>query len=244
MVLSASAWAQLLVIGLGALVGLWICPRVTTLPQPALALGYGRRVGAALLVTFGLLLVLALTATGQAPWSAQVAAAFYRTGALVFGGGHVVLPLLKQTLVIPGWLSESAFLSGYGAAQAVPGPMFSLAAFLGDRLFDGRAGLLGAAVGVSAIFLPGLLLVAGALPFWRVLSGQGAAARMLAGINAAVVGLLAAALYDPLWIGAVHDGGDFAIAVLAFGLLQAARWPVLVVLVFCVLAALLRGLVH
>ncbi|MET0330306.1 MAG: chromate efflux transporter [Dyella sp.] len=244
-VLSASAWTQLLVIGIGALVGLWIGPGLLARPQPVLALGYGRRVGAVLLSTFGMLLALALalTTADRAPWLAQ-AAAFYRTGALVFGGGHVVLPLLKQAVVAPGWLSESDFLSGYGAAQAVPGPMFSLAAFLGDRLFDGRGGLLGAVIGVAAIFLPGLLLVAGALPFWCALSGQGAAARMLAGINAAVVGLLAAALYDPLWIGAVHDGGDFAIAVLAFGLLLAARWPALVVASFCVLAALLRALVH
>jgi chromate transporter len=242
MALGGSAGMQLLVIGLGALLGPWLCPRVQAQPGQALALGYGRRVGGVLLLAFGVLLALALLATAsRVAWPAQVAAAFYRTGALVFGGGHVVLPLLKQAVVTPGWLGEGAFLSGYGAAQAVPGPMFSLAVFLGERLFDGRGGALGAAIGVSAIFLPGLLLVAGALPFWRVLSTRDTAARVLAGINAAVVGLLAAALYDPLWVGAVHDGGDFAIAVLAFGLLVAARWPALAVVAFCVLAALLRA---
>jgi chromate transporter len=240
MAISGSAWMQLLVIGIGALLGPWLCPQLRAQPGRALTLGYGRRVGGLLLLAFGLLLALALlAATGRAAWPAQVAAAFYRTGALVFGGGHVVLPLLKQAVVTPGWISESGFLSGYGAAQAVPGPMFSLAAFLGDRLFDGRGGLLGAVIGLAAIFLPGLLLVAGALPFWRVLSARDRAARMLAGINAAVVGLLAAALYDPLWIGTVRDSADFAIAVLAFGLLL-ARWPALAVLAFCVLSAWLR----
>jgi chromate transporter len=240
MAISGNAWMQLLVIGIGALLGPWLCPQLRAQPGQVLTLGYGRRVGGLLLLAFGLLLALALlAATGRAAWPAQVAAAFYRTGALVFGGGHVVLPLLKQAVVAPGWISESGFLSGYGAAQAVPGPMFSLAAFLGDRLFDGRGGLLGAVIGLAAIFLPGLLLVAGVLPFWRVLSARDRAARMLAGINAAVVGLLAAALYDPLWLGAVRDSADFAIAVLAFGLLL-ARWPALAVLAFCVLSAWLR----
>jgi len=173
----------------------------------------------------------------------QVAGAFYRSGALVFGGGHVVLPLLEQAVVAPGWVSRDTFLAGYGAAQAVPGPMFSLAAFLGEQLNDGRGGALGATVSLLAIFIPALLLVAGALPFSRALAKRNGAARMMAAVNAVVVGVLAAALYDPVWIGAVHDAGDFVIALAAFGLLMARRCSALAVVGFCVAASLLaKGL--
>ncbi|WP_049621131.1 chromate efflux transporter [Frateuria defendens] len=235
-----SAWMQLLVIAAAAALGPWLCRSVTARRGETFALGYGHRTGGALLIAFGGLLAVALLASPSLPPLGQVAAAFYRAGALVFGGGHVVLPLLKQTVVDPGWVGNDTFLAGYGAAQAVPGPMFTLAAFLGERLHGGQGGLVGAVVGLLAIFLPGLLLIGGALPFWRALAARDGAARMLAGVNAAVVGLLAAALYDPVWVSAVHDAGDFAIALIAFALLAAARWPVLAVVGWCVAASMAR----
>ncbi len=187
-------------------------------------------------LVFAALFLAALFLAPGMPRLAQVAGAFYRAGALAFGGGHVVLPLLHHAVVDPGWLDDNTFLAGYGAAQALPGPMFSLAAFFGQQLH----GVLGATVGLLAIFLPGFLLVAGALPFWQALSARDRAARVLAGVNATVIGLLAAALYDPVWVRAVHDAKDFAIAVVAFALLVATRWPALAVVAWCVLASLIR----
>ena len=232
---------QLPVVAGGALLGPWLCRVVTARHGEPFALAYGRRAGAALIAVFAALLLAAMLLAPRLPPLAQVAGAFYRTGALVFGGGHVVLPLLEHAVVDPGWIGEDAFLAGYGAAQAVPGPMFSLAAYLGARLAGGHGGLLGAVVALLALFLPGLLLVAGALPFWRALAARDVTARMLAGVNAAVVGLLAAALYDPVWITAVRDAKDFAIALAAFVLLVAVRWPPLAVVGGCVAAAGLRA---
>jgi chromate transporter len=238
--ISGSAWMQLLVIAGGAALGPWFCPQVLARQGETFVLHYGRRTGGVLLIAFGALLVAALTIAPAMPLLGQVAGAFYRVGALVFGGGHVVLPLLKQAIVDPGWVSNDTFLSGYGAAQAVPGPMFTLSAFLGDRLHGGQGGALVALVSLLAIFLPGMLLVSGALPFWRVLGSRNGAARMLAGVNAAVVGLLAFALYNPVWISAIRDAKDFAIALVAFTLLMAARWPALAIVAWCVLASLVR----
>ncbi|WP_240922420.1 chromate efflux transporter [Oleiagrimonas sp. C23AA] len=238
--ISGSALMQLLVVAIGAALGPWLCRQVAAKRGETFALYYGRRTGGVLLVIFGALLATALFVAPGLPPLAQVAGAFYRAGALVFGGGHVVLPLLKQAVVDPGWVSSNTFLAGYGAAQAVPGPMFTLSAFLGERLHGGQGGVLGATVSLLAMFLPGLLLVAGALPFWRTLGNRDGAARMLAGVNAAVVGLLAAALYDPVWVSAVHDAKDFAIALIAFTLLVAARWSALAVVAWCVAASVLR----
>lgn len=238
--MSGAAWMQLLIVAGGAALGPWLCRRVTARRGETFALHYGRATGGVLLFVFGALLLTAIVVAPGMPPLAQVAGAFYRAGALVFGGGHVVLPLLKQAVVEPGWLSNDTFLAGYGAAQAVPGPMFTLAAFLGERLHGGEGGALGATVSLLAIFLPGLLLVSGALPFWRALGTRDGAARMLAGVNAAVVGLLAAALYDPVWVSAVRDASDFAIALIAFTLLVAARWPALAIVAWCVGASLLR----
>jgi chromate transporter len=183
-----------------------------------------------------------------APWLlpgdtlATVAAAFYRAGALVFGGGHVVLPLLQDAVVSPGWVAQEDFLAGYGAAQAVPGPLFTFAAFLGERLPAAMGGgAIGALLALVAVFLPGLLLVAGILPFRRALAAGPGAARAVAGANAAVLGLLAAALYDPLWTSAVHRPADVAITLAAFLLLMRTRIPVLAVVAFCVAAAILAA---
>ena len=140
---------------------------------------------------------------------AALAAAFYRSGALVFGGGHVVLPLLRDALVAPGLLSQSAFLAGYGAAQALPGPLFAVAADFGALAGTPPAGLAGGVVALAAIFLPGLLALVAALPFWRALRRETHAQAAMAGINAAVVGLLAAALYNPAFVSAVSEPARF-----------------------------------
>jgi len=237
--LAGNAWIQLVLVAGGAALGPWLCRTVTARSGESFALAYGRRGGALLLSLSGVLLAIALVPWSGASPLAQAACAFYRTGALVFGGGHVVLPLLQQAVVAPGWLDNDTFLAGYGAAQAVPGPMFSLSAFLGARMHDGQYGVLGAATSLLAIFLPGLLLVAGALPFWRALGARKEASRMMAGVNAVVVGLLAAALYDPVWISAVRDVKDFAIALAAFVLLAFARGSALAVVIFCVSASIL-----
>jgi chromate transporter len=247
-------WMPWAVIAAGALLGpmlLRVAPLdgAASAPSPALAssparAAASRRGGAILLASFATLLALALAAPWLFPGDtlAAVAAAFYRAGALVFGGGHVVLPLLQDAVVAPGWVAQADFLAGYGAAQAVPGPLFTFAAFLGERLPAGMGGASGASVALLAIFLPGLLLVAGVLPFWRALAARPGAARAVAGANAAVLGLLAAALYDPLWTSAVHRPADLAIALAAFLLLVRTRLPVLAVVAFCVAAAMLAAL--
>jgi chromate transporter len=239
---SASSAMQLLVVAGGAALGPWLCRNVTARQGETFSLHYGHRLGTTLLCAYAVLLLAALTIAPGLPPLGQVAGAFYRTGALVFGGGHVVLPLLKQAVVDPGWVTNDTFLAGYGAAQAVPGPMFTLSAFLGERMQGGYGGTLGAVVSLLAIFLPGLLMVSGSLPFWRALAARDQAARMLAGVNAAVVGLLAAALYNPVWVSAVRDAEDFAIALIAFALLVAARWSPLGVVAWCVVASALRTL--
>jgi len=233
------SWSQLMVIALGAVLGPIMCHTVGPRSGAALPLDYGPRTGAALLALFSLLLIGSFLVSADSPLLLRAAAAFYKTGSLVFGGGHVVLPLLKQALVDPGWLSESDFLAGYGAAQAVPGPMFSLAAFLGARLDHGHGGAVGAGVSLISIFLPGLLLISGVLPFWNRLASHAGVARSMAGVNAAVVGLLAAALYDPLWLSAVHGPSDFAIALVGFILMMVARAPALAVVAWCAAACLL-----
>ncbi len=235
--LAGSVQLQLLVIAVAAPAGLLLCRHILPSAARDLPLPHGPRVGASLLAVFALLLVLLPWAAGSGGLPA-VAAAFYRAGALVFGGGHVVLPLLQEGVVRPGWIGADEFLAGYGAAQAIPGPLFTLAAFLGARLPGADGGLAGALVALAAIFLPGLLLMAGALPLWRALARRPAAARMVAGVNAAVVGLLAAALYDPLWVTAVRGPVDFAVAAVGFVGLQSGRVPVLVVVGWCVLASL------
>jgi chromate transporter len=233
-----SAWIQLVIVGAGALLGLAFCRNVRVSPALTFGVRYGRRTGLALLTVFSLLLAVAIELADSTAQLGSVAGAFYRSGALVFGGGHVVLPLLQQAVVTPGWIDRQDFLAGYGAAQAVPGPMFSVAAYLGASFHGGRGGPMGAIVGVIALFLPGLLLVAGVLPFWRSLAQRITAVRALAGVNAAVVGLLAAALYTPVWTSAVLGPIDLFIALVAFVLLSATRSTVLVVLGWCVLASL------
>ncbi|HWT16888.1 MAG TPA: chromate efflux transporter [Patescibacteria group bacterium] len=233
------AAVQLLAIITGAGLGLWLRRPVPSSQAPHLPARVGRVVGWFCLFLFTMLLVLAFTqpATGL-PERAGVAAAFYRAGALVFGGGHVVLPLLQQALVEPGWLSADLFLSGYGAAQAVPGPMFSLAAFVGASLSPDAPSLAYAAIALFAVFLPGFLLLLGAWPFWTRIMRRPDAAAAVAGINAAVIGLLAAAFIDPVCRQGVRSAVDVAIVAVGFGLIAMLRRAPLWVVAWCVAAAM------
>jgi len=193
--------------------------------------GVRKSMGAALLLLFALLLVVlpVLAAATRSP-ALAVIASFYQSGALVFGGGHVVLPLLQASVVPGGLVTNDAFLAGYGAAQAVPGPLFTFAAYLGTVMNGALGGWEGGLALLVAIFVPGFLVVAGALPFWESLRRRDGIRRAMAGINAAVVGVLAAALYDPVWTSAIHSRADFGVALGAFGLLVVGRRsPVLVV---------------
>ncbi len=226
-----TAAGQIAAIVLGGLIG----RRALTLehlpPATHHDYGVGRRTGAMLLglLLTGLILLPMLAAAQASPWLAA-GAVFYKAGALVFGGGHVVLPLLQSGVVPPGWVSNDAFLAGYGAAQAVPGPLFTFAAYLGAVMpapLGGWAGGLGLLV---VLFLPAFLLVAGALPFWEAMRQRAGVQRAMGGVNAAVVGVLGAALYDPVWTSAIQSRADFGLALAAFGLLVHARMsPVLVV---------------
>ena len=167
--------------------------------------------------------------------------AFYRAGSLVFGGGHVVLPLLETSVVEPGWVTRDAFIAGYGAAQAVPGPLFTFSAYLGAMMGPAPTGVAGALLALVAIFFPSFLLVFGALPYWAALRPHPVAQAVLRGVNAAVVGLLLAALYDPVWTSAIAGPADFALAVAAFLLLVFWRVPPWLVVLLCALAAGLAG---
>lgn len=164
---------------------------------------------------------------------------FFRAGSLVFGGGHVVLPLLERGVVAPGWLSQDQFLAGYGAAQAVPGPLFTLSAYLGAVSGPEPNGVTGAAIAIVAIFLPSFLLIFGGLPLWSLLMRNPSFHAGLRGINAAVVGLLLAALYNPVWTTAVQSSSDFSLAVIGVGLLAFWKTPPLVVVAFTVVGAVL-----
>lgn len=239
---AGSAWAQLAAIALGALLGPWSCRRLAAPSPVAFAVPYTARAAWLASAAFASGLIAALAAPPSAPTLPALAAAFYRAGALVFGGGHVVLPLLEHATVDTGWLSADTFLAGYGAAQAVPGPMFSLAALLGAQTATGAPAAINALVALLAIFAPGFLLLTAVLPLWNRIAGSARAARAVAGVNAAVVGLLAAALYDPIWIAGIADLGDAVIAAVGFALLTWLRRPPLWAVAWCVLAAVARAL--
>ncbi|CAJ0885694.1 putative chromate transport protein [Ralstonia sp. LMG 32965] len=237
-----TVYAQLVVIALGAVLGLLLCRSAR--PAPAglkAAQGGAFRVShmasIVSLVLFCVLLFGLPVAADLYPWMpAKVFDAFYRSGALVFGGGHVVLPLLEQQTVATGWVASNDFLAGYGAAQAVPGPLFTFAAFLGWTVGPGLNHWAGAALATVGIFLPGLLLVVAALPYWQALRARPSMAALLAGVNAAVVGLLAFALYTPVWTSAVRSWRDVAVAVIAFLLLTRWKTPPLIVVALCAAA--------
>ncbi|MBU6397216.1 MAG: chromate efflux transporter [Rhodospirillales bacterium] len=237
---SAAPIAQIAVIALGALAGLWLCRAVPAVGFSHVAFPVSRRAGALALVAFFLLL-FGLPVLRAATGNSAIALfnAFYRSGALVFGGGHVVLPLLRGAFVAPGWVSDTSFLAGYGAAQAVPGPLFTFAAYLGAVARPAPHGLAGAALGLAGIFLPGLLILVGALPFWHGLRTRPVAQAAMRGVNAAVVGLLAAALYNPVWTSAVKTPGDFGVALLGFVLLTVWKAPPLLVVAMGAMAGVM-----
>jgi len=230
MLFGASTAAPVLAICVGGVGGWCLCRAAPDSGSAQPLTRVSRRAGfTALLAFFVLLLALPLARGVTQSGTIAVFEAFYRSGALVFGGGHVVLPLLRDAVVIPGWVTDQTFLSGYGAAQAIPGPLFSFAAYLGAVLSIGPGGVAGAALALTAIYVPGLLLLIGALPFWQAIRGHSRAQSVLLGINAAVVGVLAAALYDPIWTSAVRSRGDFVVAALGFLLLTVWRAPPLLV---------------
>ncbi len=219
-------WGQVGVIAAGAVFGrLWLAVDVKETSSPLhVPIGRGLALGAWAVFFVLLILLPVLAELSNNPLVALIDS-FYRSGSLVFGGGHVVLPLLQAEVVPPGWIDKEAFLAGYGAAQAVPGPLFTFAAYLGSLATNGPGGWLGGLVCLLAIFLPSFLLVVGTLPFWNMLRRRPGVQSALAGVNAAVVGLLLAALYDPVWTSAIGTAADFALAVAAFGLLVFWKIP-------------------
>lgn len=223
LVLGSAVWGQVGAILVGGLIGTLAFRR----DPPAADLGgplVGRRSGALLLGGFFLLLVL-LPPLASADGALAVFESFYRAGALVFGGGHVVLPLLQAETVPTGWVEGDVFLAGYGAAQALPGPLFTFAAYLGTAKEGMPTGLIGGLVALVAVFLPGALLIFGVLPFWQTLRRKPAMAGAVTGANAAVVGVLLAALYDPLWTGTVRGTEDFVFLLGALALLMLVKMP-------------------
>jgi chromate transporter len=229
--LASTSIAQLAAIACGAAAGLRLCRGLEMPVSTNLKIQISRRAAIVALTGFFLLLIglpLAQSAL-HATWL-DLFDAFYRSGALVFGGGHVVLPLLREAFVVPGWVSDEAFLAGYGAAQAVPGPLFTFAAYLG-AIAEPSQRLVGAVLGLLGIFLPGLLVLLGTLPWWGELRQRTNAQAAMRGVNAAVVGILGAALYNPVWITSVRAPSDFAIALIGFVLLQVWRAPPLIVVI-------------
>lgn len=224
--LLAGAPGQVLAIALGVLAGLVWCRGDLAATHATVSFGISKRLGAALLVIFGVLLFgLPLLANMIGSQGLNLFDAFYRAGSLVFGGGHVVLPLLDAEVVGNGWVSKDQFLIGYGAAQAVPGPLFTFAAFLGAVSAPAPNGVLGAAIALVAIFLPGFLLLVGTLPFWDAVRARPLAQAGMRGANAAVVGILGAALYDPVWVSAILRPVDLVLAVAGFVLLMVWKLP-------------------
>lgn len=235
---SSSSITQIGAIFLGGVAGLLVCRMPPSPSAPSLALPVSRRIGIASLTLFFILLFgLPLLRDFGSPTIALLNA-FYRSGALVFGGGHVVLPLLRDAFVTPGWVSDDTFLAGYGAAQAVPGPLFSFAAYLGAVVQPSPHGVPGAALGLVGIFLPGMLILTGTLPFWDTLRTRVAAQAAMRGINAAVVGLLGAALYNPVWTSSIKTTGDFSVALMGFVLLTVWHARPLPVVIFSAIAGL------
>jgi chromate transporter len=237
----SGSFVQIVALLIGAVGGGLLCRNLPAVPRlPVMPVSM--RTGGMALALF-LILLLALPLAGAvAPHSLlALAGIFYKAGALVFGGGHVVLPLLRDALVPQGWLSDNIFLAGYGVAQAIPGPLFTFSAYLGAVVAPAGTALLWSGVALIFIFLPGVLIALAGLPVWLWLGHHPAARAALAGINAAVVGVLGAALYNPIWLSAVANGRDVAIALIGFLLLERWRVPPLAIVVFCIGAALITA---
>jgi chromate transporter len=231
---SSSSAAQIGAILLGGMAGLWLCRDAQPIATDRFTIPISRTAGLMALTAIGLpILGNFVSSQGVALFEA-----FYRSGALVFGGGHVVLPLLRQAFVAPGWVSDNNFLAGYGAAQAVPGPLFTFAAYLGTVVSPSPHGIPGAILGLIGIFLPGVLILLGTLPFWDNFRKQAGAQAMMRGVNAAVVGLLGVALYNPVWTSSVNAPSDFGVALVGFVLLTVWRAPPLLVVVVSALGGI------
>lgn len=238
----ASAVVQLGLIAAGAVYGRFFIASSIRQSEPIPVAG--NRVSAALcaIAYIALLIGLPITQRFVDNGPLKVFGAFYESGALVFGGGHVVLPLLQARVVPPGWINSDAFLAGYGAAQAVPGPLFTFAAYLGAAMHGPVSGAGGAALALFAIYLPSFLLIAAVLPFWNGLFRSTPLVAALQGVNAVVVGLLLAALYQPVWVSAVRVPPDVALALLAFLLLEVMKKPPWLVVILSAFAAQLLNL--
>jgi chromate transporter len=223
--LPASGFVQLFVIVIGALYGRFFIAATSATTRPIPTVG-NRATGIAAAGAFigllvGLPLIDRLTTSGPL----HVVTAFYESGALVFGGGHVVLPLLQARVVPPGWIGQDVFLAGYGAAQAMPGPLFTFASYLGAAMHGPVSGISGATIALLAIYLPSFLLIAAVLPYWNGIIRNTGIVAALQGVNAAVVGVLLAAFYQPVWVNAIRVPADAALAVLAFAALAVWKWP-------------------
>ncbi len=239
----AGAFGQILALALGAIAGLCFCRSEAARQASHLAFRVPKSVGYIALATFALLLAfLPVFAAMAGSQGLSLFDAFYRAGALVFGGGHVVLPLLQSAVVSTGWVTEDAFIAGYGATQAVPGPLFTFAAYLGAVVGPQPNGIAGAAIALVAIFLPGMLLLVGALPLWEGFRKHLLAQAAMRGANAAVVGILGAALYDPVWTSAIFMPKDFALALTGFILLTVWKTPPWIVVVICAIGGVLLAL--
>ncbi|KAB0648550.1 chromate efflux transporter [Burkholderia diffusa] len=239
-----AAWLQVVVIVAAGAAGLMLLPQPERGAHEPLPLHVSRRAGLLWLLLFAaLIVVLPVAASALHSNTLAVVDAFFRTGALVFGGGHVVLPLLQAAVVAPGWVGDSAFLAGYGVAQAVPGPLFTFSAFLGALLRDAPNGWLGGMIALVSIFAPSFLLVAGTAPFWERLRRSTRMQAALAGVNAAVVGLLLAALYHPVWSNTIVSPRDFAAALVAFVALVFWRVPPWAVVIASAALGSLSGMI-
>lgn len=233
-----SASTQILMIVLGGLIGWLFLRKVAESEEPTMTFSIGKVAAVtAWVLFFGLLVALPILRQLYAAEWLEVVDSFYRVGSLVFGGGHVVLPLLSTEVVGPSWLTQDQFLAGYGAAQAVPGPLFTFSAYIGAA----KGGWLLSAIALGAMFFPSFLLVTGSLPFWDSIRRRDSFKAALNGINAVVVGILLAALYDPIWTKAIHTPADFSLALVAFGLLMFWKIPSWAVVLVCAAGGVLIG---
>jgi len=251
---TGTAIAQLLVVCFGALAGIWLCQNIESnsisakklISENSLTLKYSVPTGYVFIGLFFALLFLLPLSTENNTSLISIANAFYNAGALVFGGGHVVLPFLEESIVGSGWVSSEQFMAGYGTSQAIPGPMFSFSAYLGAILPDSQSSsltiILYAATALIFVFLPGFLLIVGVLPIWNKLSSKKIAVSAIAGVNAAVVGLLAATLYDPIFTAAVSSAYDLGIGIVGLVLLTVRKSSPLIIVVWCVLANIVLGI--
>jgi chromate transporter len=234
----SSAIGQLSLIVIAGLIGAMIFPGLTSSSHPHTRFSIGKKTGiTAWVIFFALLVGLPFYRQIAPSHAVEIFDSFFRVGSLVFGGGHVVLPLLQTEVVGPGWVTNEQFVAGYGATQAVPGPLFTFSAYLGAIMSPEPNGWAGAFLALVAIFFPSFLLVTGALPFWDLLRSVPIFQSALKGINAAVVGLLLAALYNPVWTSAIYSPADFGLGLVSFGLLMFWKWPPWLVVVLTAVGA-------